>query len=61
MPDILRLSRWAARDSNALLRHWDAVAAMADANRGNAVNAKLPDALVRHFERDYAYASSHIE
>ena len=29
--------------------------------RANAVNLKLLDALVRYFERDYAFATSHIE
>ena len=48
-------------DREALQRHRDHVAAGRDEHFGNALNLKLLDALLRHFDRDYAYATAHIE
>ena len=58
---VLATIAFLEKDRNSLKRHRDAVASMAEAHRGNAVNLKLLDALVRYFERDYAFATLHIE
>jgi hypothetical protein len=50
-----------AKDRPALQRHRDAVAAGKEEHFGNALNLKLLDSLLLHFERDYAYASSQLE
>lgn len=49
------------RDREALVAHRDALAAKADAHRGNAINLRMLNALVRHFQADYAYATSQVE
>ncbi|MCV2351693.1 hypothetical protein [Paucibacter sp. Y2R2-4] len=49
------------KDRVALQSHRDAVAAGKDEHFGNALNLKLLDSLLRHFDRDYAFASLQIE
>lgn len=57
---VLATIAFLERDREALLRHRAAVAAGKDAHFGNALNLKLLDSLVKHYERDYAWATSHI-
>ena len=57
---VLATIAFLERDREALLRHRAAVAAAKDAHFGNALNLKLLDSLVKHYERDYAWATSHI-
>lgn len=49
------------KDRVALQNHREAVAAGKDEHFGNALNLKLLDSLLRHFDRDYAFASLQIE
>ena len=49
------------RDREALVRYRDSVLEGANDHHGNAMNARLLNALVKHFDRDYAYATSNIE
>lgn len=49
------------RDRKALQVHRDRVVAAAAEHFGNELNGKLLDALLRHFDRDYRYATSHID
>lgn len=49
------------RDRKALQYHRDQVAAAKAEHFGNELNAKLLDALLKYFERDYRYATSHID
>lgn len=58
---VLATIAFLERDRAALQRHRDAVAAGADAFAGNAMNAKLLDALLRHFELGYDEATRRIE
>lgn len=58
---VLATIAFLERDRAALRRHRDRVAEGREAHFGNALNLKLLDALLRHFERDYRYATSHIE
>lgn len=58
---VLATIAFLERDRAALQHHRDRVAAGREAHVGNALNLKLLDALLRHFERDYRYATSHID
>ena len=58
---VLATIAFLERDRAALQRHRDRVAEGREAHFGNALNLRLLDALLRHFERDYRYATSHIE
>ncbi|MDX1570371.1 MAG: hypothetical protein R3200_07790 [Xanthomonadales bacterium] len=49
------------RDRQALIRFRDAVAAGVDDHHGNAMNVRLLNAMVEHFDEDYAYATSQVE
>lgn len=49
------------RDRKALQYHRDQVAAAKAEHFGNELNAKLLDALLKHFDQDYRYATSHID
>ncbi len=49
------------RDRKSLLAHRDLVAEGVEDFAGNQLNLKLLDALIRHFDKPYAYATSHIE
>ncbi|MDT8999584.1 hypothetical protein RQP53_09935 [Paucibacter sp. APW11] len=58
---VLATIAFLERDREALQRHRDAVAAGREEHFGNALNLKLLDALLSHYERSYAYATAHIE
>ncbi|HEU5450715.1 MAG TPA: hypothetical protein VFU76_01955, partial [Terriglobales bacterium] len=47
-------------DRHALLQYRDRIALGKD-YKGNAINLRLVDSLVRYFDKDYKYATSHIE
>lgn len=49
------------RNKDKLIYHRDRVAAASDEHPGNALNLKLLDSLIRHFDYNYKYATSHIE
>jgi hypothetical protein len=57
---VLATIAFLERDREALVRHRDRVAEGGD-YPGNAMNLRLLNALVRHFDESYAYATSHIE
>jgi hypothetical protein len=57
---VLATIAFLERDREALVRHRDRVAEGKE-HPGNAMNLRLLDALVRHFDESYAYATSHIE
>lgn len=56
---VLATIAFLEHDKAALIRHRDEVAEGADEFWGNALNLKLLDSLIRNFDRDYAYATSH--
>lgn len=58
---VLATIAFLERDRVALQRHRDAVAAGAGAHAGNAMNLRLLDALLRHFELGYDEATRRIE
>ncbi len=58
---VLATIAFLERDKEALIQHRNAVALGVDEYFGNELNLKLLDALIRHFDKDYAYATSHIE
>lgn len=61
---VLATIAFLERNRTALIRHRDRVAEstrVPEAYFGNQLNLKLLDALIRHFDRDYAYATTHIE
>jgi len=67
-PDTLRWNDYVLatiafleKDLDALIQHRNRVAEAAEGHFGNALNLKLLDALIRHFDRTYAYATSRIE
>lgn len=57
---VLATIAFLEKDMAALQKHRDAVAAGSDEYFGNALNLKLLDALILHFDRSYQYATSHI-
>lgn len=57
---VLATVAFLERDKAALQRHRDRVAEGREADMGNAMNLKLLDALVKHFDTSYDYATSHI-
>lgn len=57
---VLATIAFLEKDMDALELHRNRVAEATD-YAGNAMNLKLLDALVKHFDESYAYATSHIE
>ena len=57
---VLATIAFLENDLDALTRHRDRVAEGAD-YPGNAMNLRLLNALVLHFDQSYIYATSHIE
>jgi hypothetical protein len=57
---VLATIAFLEHDREALVRHRDKVAEGQAAHFGNALNLKLLDSLVKHFDRDYRYATRHI-
>ena len=49
------------RNQAQLIQHRNQVAAGRDEHFGNALNLKLLDALIKHFDHDYQYATARIE
>jgi len=58
---VLATIAFLQRDKPGLLKHRAQVEAAKELHFGNALNLKLLDALVRHFDRDYQYATTHID
>lgn len=57
---VLATIAFLERDKKALLLHRNNVAAGKEAYFGNELNLRLLDSLVKHFDNDYKYATSHI-
>ncbi len=57
---VLATIAFLERDKVALQHHRDRVAEGREADMGNAMNLKLLDALVKHFDASYDFATSHI-
>jgi hypothetical protein len=58
---VLATIAFLEQDRAALQFHRDQVALGVDAHQGNAMNLRLLDSLLRHFDHSYAYAMQHIE
>jgi hypothetical protein len=58
---VLATIAFLERDRTALVFHRDKVADGRYAHHGNEINLKLLNGLVKHFDKDYAYASAHLE
>ena len=58
---VLATIAFLEKDKAALQYHRDQVAAGADDHFGNQLNLKLLDALIKHFDHSYAYATARIE
>jgi hypothetical protein len=48
------------KDKEALIKHTANVKLGEDAHYGNKINLKLLNALIKHFDTSYAYATSNI-
>lgn len=57
---VLATIAFLEQDKPALMLHRDKVAEAREAHFGNELNLKLLDSLVKYFDRDYKYATSHI-
>ena len=57
---VLATIAFLEKDMDALMLHRDRVEAGTEF-AGNAMNLKLLNALIKHFDESYAYATSHIE
>ena len=57
---VLATIAFLERDKQSLIAHTEAVRKGQDAHMGNQINLKLLEALVRHFDQSYAYATSHL-
>jgi len=57
---VLATIAFLEKDREKLVEHRDRVA-KGDDYRGNAINLKLLNALLKHFDQNYLYATSHIE
>ncbi len=58
---VLATIAFLERDKEKLVLHRNKVAEGKEAYFGNALNLKLLDALIKHFDKNYEYASRHIE
>ena len=58
---VLATIAFLEHDRAALILHRDRVARAGNAYFGNTLNLKLLDSLIEHFDRDYKYATSHIQ
>lgn len=57
---VLATIAFLQHDRRALVQHRDQIALGKD-YKGNALNLRLVDSLVRYFDKDYKFATSHIE
>lgn len=57
---VLATIAFLEHDKPALVLHREKVAEAREAHFGNDLNLKLRDSLVKYFDRDYKYATSHI-